>query len=544
MKADKLYLGTIITMDAYKLYGEAMTVKDGLVQYVGSEETARSLCDENTEVVDLRGNCIYPGFLESHCHVMGAGVVQDTDFLCDLNDAQSMEECLKILEDFIKARPERENYKGNGFVERDVKPHHSMLDAICADKPIVVRTVDGHSMWLNAKAMEIYGINKESAVSYGPAQVRVDENGEPTGYISEKPVFDINGKMETTMEDSVRFLMNAQKFFFSKGYTAVYDAGLELTNKMALGAYQNAIASGKFKMRTYTGSVIDEKCQDISAAVEAIDEKRKKYNSEYFNILGVKTFSDGVVEAHTAYLMDDYCDQAGYKGVGRMVEHDKLVELYTKASEMGMSVHVHTVGDRAIRVNLDAIEEAAVKTGKMDQRFALAHLQIVKPEDIQRFADLNVTAVVAPLWSPKAPAYFEQEVEYVGSDRAEAAYPIKDFFEAGANTVYHTDYPVSRSVNIPETFFCAETRRNIRNLTIPARNPAQAPYRYQSLEAMTTNVAHMWHADDKLGSLAPGKVANMTVFNCNFLTDDLVTVGTAELVCTVVDGEIVYKNEQ
>lgn len=543
MKADKLYLGTIITMDAYKLYGNAMTVKDGLVQYVGSEKIARSMCDEHTEVIDLRGNFIYPGFLESHCHVLGAGSLQDTDFVCDVASGHTIQECLKMIEDFIKARPDRTIYKGVGFVERDGKPHHSMLDAICADKPIVIRTTDGHSMWLNAKAMEVYGIDKDAVEKYGTAQVRADENGEPTGYVSEKPVFDISARIVNTMEDSVRFLMNAQKFLFSKGYTAVYDAGLELTSKDAAEVYQNAIASGKFKMRTYTGSIIDEKCQDISAAVEAIAEKRKKYNGEYFNILGVKTFSDGVVEAHTAYLMEDYVDQPGYKGIGRMVDHEKLVELYTKASELDMSVHVHTVGDRAIRVNLDAIEEVAAKTGKMNQRFALAHLQIVKPEDIQRFTDLNVTAVVAPLWSPKERSYFAQEVEYVGSARAESAYPIKDFFDCGANTVYHTDYPVSRNVSIPETFFCAETRRNIRDLAVPARNANQFAYRYQSLEALTTNVAHMWHADDKLGSLAPGKVANMTVFNCNFLTDDLVTVATANLVCTVVDGEIVYRNE-
>lgn len=541
MKADKLYLGSVITMDEIKPYAEAITVKDGLIQYVGSEDIARSLCDEATEVIDLRGKYIYPGFMEAHCHPLGAGAMLDRDFICDVGSGESLEEYCAILAKFIESHPGKKLYQGSGFVERDVKPTASMLDAVCSDAAIVISSTDGHSQWMNSKAMERYGIDRKAVEYYGADLVRTDENGNPTGYISENPVFDVRKKTVLELEDGIRFLENSQNFFFSKGYTAVYDAGLELIDKTALNFYAAATAAGRLKIRTYTGSLVDENCQDISAAVEAIDEKRKKYNNEYFKIIGVKSFSDGVVEAHTAYLLDDYCDQPGYKGVGRMVDHEKLVELYTKASELDMSVHVHTVGDRAIHVNLDAIEEAAAKTGKMDQRFALAHLQVVKPEDVQRFADLNVVAVTAPLWTPKHVDYFPQEVEYVGKERAEAAYPVKSFFAAGANTVYHTDFPVSRNVNIPETIYTAEKRRKPDQTDEWARESDEFVSRYQSLLAFTKNIAHMWHEEDRLGSLTAGKIANMSVFDSNFLTDDLDTVAASKLVCTVVDGEIVYQ---
>lgn len=541
MKADKLYLGNIITMDEIKPRAQALTVKDGLIQYVGSEETARSLCDENTEVIDLGENCVYPGFLEAHCHPTGAGHMLDRQAVCDVGDGTCLEDYVQIMKEFIEKHPGKSRYSGHGFMERDVKPTASMLDAICSDTPVMIGTTDGHSMWLNTKAMEAFGIDKAAVEKYGSDLVRVDENGEPTGYVSEAPVFAIRKMLTLDKEDGVRFLKNAQEFFFSKGYTGIYDAGIELLDKSCNDVYKAAVESGEFKLRTYGGSVIDENCEDIKGAVENIAALRDKYNCEYFKIIGVKTFSDGVVEAHTAYLLDDYLDAPGYKGNARMVDHDKLVEMYATAAECDLNVHVHSVGDAAIHCNLDAIEEAVKLTGKMNQRNALAHLQVVKKEDIKRFADLNVVAVTAPLWTPKHPDYYPQEVEYVGEERAENAYPIKAFVEAGALTVYHTDFPVSRNVSIPHTVYHAVKRVDPSTEGSKCRNEDQAVTRYQSLLAMTKNVAAMWHEEERMGSLEVGKIANMSVFDKDFLEDDLMEVFDSKLVCTIVDGDIVYK---
>lgn len=541
MKAEKLYLGNIVTMNETKPVAEALCVKDGIIMYVGSEKTARTLCDENTEVIDLGSNTIYPGFMEGHCHPMGAGKLLDTEALCDVSAGESLEDYVKILAEFIAKHPDRTKYSGHGFMERDVKPVASMLDAICPDKPVMLMTTDGHSMWLNTKAMEVFGIDKEAAKAYGPATCRVFEDGTPTGYISENPVFDLRAKLKTEIADGVRALLTAQNFFFSKGYTAIYDAGMELTEKTAPEIYAAAVAGGEYKLRTYAGSLIDEFCEDIDAAVEHITEMQAKYNNEYFKIIGVKTFSDGVIEGHTALLLDEYNDQPGYKGVSRLTDHDKLVQLYTSAAQHGMNVHVHTVGDGAIHCNLDAMEEAAANTGLMDQRNALAHLQVVNKDDIQRFADLNVMALCAPLWTPKHSDYFVQEIEYVGKERAENAYPIKSFVEAGANIAFHTDFPVSKNVSIPNTIYTAVMRRNAGTDPSCTRESDEFITRYQALEGLTKNVAYLWHEENRLGTLEIGKIANMSVYDKNFLTDDLEEVGTSNLVCTIVDGEIVYK---
>ena len=543
-KAEKIYLGNVITMNDKKPYAEAIAVKDGIIMYVGSESIARSLSDSNTEIIDLKGNTIYPGFMEAHCHPIGAGKLLDKVTYCDLSSGETMDDYLKILKDFIAKYPDREHYDATGFVECGVKPLASMLDEICADRPVIVMTSDGHSLWLNTKAMEKYGIDKEAAKAYGPDTCRVLEDGTPTGYISENPAFDVRAQIKTSIEDGVNALLAAQDFFFSMGYTAIYDAGIELVEKTAADIYDATVATGKYKLRTYSGSVIDEFCEDIEGAVDSIAKMQEKYNSEYFKIIGVKTFTDGVVEGHTALLLDDYNDKPGYKGVARMADHDKLTRMYTSAALRGMNVHVHTIGDGAVRCNLDAIEEAAANTGLLDCRFALAHLQIVNKDDIARFGDLNVVAVVAPLWTPKYPEIFlsvEQETAYVGAERLENEYPIKSFIDVGSTIAFHTDYPVSQNVNIPNSIHTAVLRRDPGTTPDCAREADEFITRLQAVEALTKNVAYMWHEEDRLGTLEIGKIANMSVYDSDFLHDDLEKVGNSNLVCTIVDGEIVYK---
>lgn len=541
MKAEKVYLGNIITMDERKPRAEAIAVKDGLIQYVGSKDMALSLCDENTEVIDLGTNSIYPGFMEAHCHPLGAGKLLDKDAVCDIAAGQNLEEYVEIFREFIKNHPGKVRYAGSGFMERDVQPTAAMLDALGVDVPIVIFSVDGHSAWVNTKALEYYHMDQSAVDKWGTDQVRVDENGKVTGYLSENPVFAIRAMTPPDPEQGANALMKAQEFFFSKGYTAVYAAGTEVVEPTGLLSYQAAAARDNFKLRIYGGRFIGETCEDIKGAVEEIVDLKKKYDSEYFKIVGVKTFTDGVVEAHTALLLDDYLDKPGYKGVARMYEHDKLVELYKNAALNGMNVHVHTVGDGAIHVNLDAIEEAEKITGLMDQRYALAHLQQVKKEDIQRFADLNVVAVAAPLWSPKHPDYFPQELEYVGTERAENAYPVKSFFDAGATVVYHTDFPVSPRISVPNAVYTGAKRKYPGDPDSLVRAADEFVTRYQSLMAMTKNVAWMWHEENRLGSLEVGKIANMSVFDADFLTDDIEKVGLANVVCTIVEGKIVYK---
>ncbi|MCR4667637.1 MAG: amidohydrolase family protein [Desulfovibrio sp.] len=225
-KADLLILGNIITMNEHKPFAEAVAVKGDKILYVGASEVAKKLCDKHTKRYDYGKNSVYPGFLESHCHPGGAG--SRMTLMQPLDPNASLEECVLVMKKYMEAHPEKKILQGQGFEERDVKPHHGMLDAICPDKIMICTDSGGHSMWLNGKAMEAYGINKQAVDKWGTECVRVDENGRPTGYISEGPVFYIREQTSNTLDEMKLALSAWQDYALSRGYTASYNAGVEL----------------------------------------------------------------------------------------------------------------------------------------------------------------------------------------------------------------------------------------------------------------------------------------------------------------------------
>jgi predicted amidohydrolase YtcJ len=221
-----------------------------------------------------------------------------------------------------------------------------------------------------------------------------------------------------------------------------------------------------------------------------------------------------------------------------------MVELIVAADKEGMAVNTHTEGGGAAHFVLGCIRDAEKVTGDLNQYNVLAHLHFVTDEDIRRMAETGSVAAVPPLWTPKVPGMYEQEVAYMGQELADDAYPIKSFYDAGANVVFHSDYPVSPMMDIKLSFYTAEKRsyplEAFGGVDKP-RNLKEAITREQSLRAMTINVARQFHQEHRLGSIEFGKIANMTVFDCDFLHDDIEKVAQANLVATIVDGEEVFK---
>ena len=351
MKADQLVLGNIVTLDPRNPVMQALTVKDGLVQYVGTEKMARALCDEHTEVLDYSGKFVYPGMIEAHCHGSLAG--PRLTFFANLTAGKTMREYLDLLKAYMDAHPDNEFYYGAGWTERECPPTAAMLDAICPNKPVALNSVDGHSIWFNTAGMKKFGINADAVKDWGTEIIRVDENGNPTGYISEGPVNHITRQMNSfTMEEFKKAFLVWQEFALSLGITAYYEAGL--TEQM-LKVYLALIDEGKLKLRVYAGWVMDERSEDYIADARKAKEMADKYNCEYLQIIGVKIFMDGVVEAHTAWTVDDYADRPGYTGVKRFCDHDRVAALYKECAQLGLNVHAHTIGDGAVKFALDCM---------------------------------------------------------------------------------------------------------------------------------------------------------------------------------------------
>ena len=539
-----IILGNFITMDEKRPFAKAAVVKDGVFSYIGTPEAAKEIAGADADVLDYGENFIYPGFLESHSHghLAGYRAIGQADLTkCPMTDYAKYRE---IIKEFIANNPQKEFYMAAGWTESDEYVSKEYLDGICSDKPLIMQTGGGHSMLLNTKAMEWAGIDAEYAKKYGYDQVHVDANGEPDGYICEGPVFEIAPKIPTTMEEAKAYLLAWQDFAIQGGFTGVADAGTEIVYRDSPKAYHELEKEGKLKMRTFAYRYIDDNVDNPKEVIAQVAKERAELSGEYFRIVGVKAFLDGVTEAHTAWQNQDYLDEPGYHGVERFNDHDKMVELITEADKEGLSVHVHSEGGGATHFMLGCIEDAEKITGDLDQRNVLAHLHFVTEEDIKRMGATGSIPAVPPLWTPNIPGPFDIEVSYVGKELAENSYPIKSFYDAGANVVFHSDYPVSPLMNIKYSIYTAEKRmypEGSLGVEMYPNNEKEAITREQSLRAMTINVARQWRQEHRLGSIEFGKIANMTVFDCDFLHDDIEKVGQANVIATIIDGEEVYK---
>lgn len=546
-KAEKLYLGNFTTMEDIKPFAKALTVIGDKIQYVGSVETAKSLCDENTEVIDFGDKYIYPGFLDSHTHGLFAGYrALGQANVSDIRPSNE-EKYREVIKAFVEKYPQKEMYMAAGWIEDGATNLTAeFLDGICPDKPLFLNSAGGHSILLNHAAMKKFNVDAEFAKTYGTDLVRVDENGQPTGYLCEGPAVKVATSFPISLEDAKDYLLNWQEFAFSNGFTGVSDAGVEIVHPNALPAYVELEKENKLKLYTFGYLMVKDNPDDPKACAEKAAETAKEVNSQHFTVVGSKVFLDGVLEAHTAWLLEEYDDQPGYFGNKRFCDVEKMTELLAEDAKYGLSVHAHSDGDAATKFFLDCVEAAQKITGDMDQRNALAHLQFVRPEDLQRMADTNSIAIVPPLWTPALKGVYETEIGNVGAERAASQYPIKSFYDAGADVVFHSDFPISPSFNGPVSVFCAVLRglpggENGGCIEGSVRGADEVITRQQALLALTKNVAYMWHQENNLGSLASGKIANLTVLDTDLLNDEIGKLVTAKVVATVVDGDIVYK---
>lgn len=542
MIADSIILGNIMTLDTDKPYVQAMVVADGLIKYLGSREIAMSFKGEKTKVLDYGTATVYPGFMDAHTHGPMAG--QRLAFQADLTTEHSMPAYVEKMAEYVKANPGRPVYMGAGWSKYD-EPTAQMLDAVCPDVPMVLRSADGHSVWCNTATMKDCGLDKAYAEKFGPAMVHVDAEGNPSGLFVETATNVIIAKYEVTKEEMKAGLLAWQKFAFSQGITAVGEAFVDMYPGTP-EAYDELVKEGKWKLRTYAYSVganvVRSEPQKIGSVLR---EQADKYDSEYFKIIGQKVVLDGVVEGHTAALVDEYADQPGYYGVLNIKDRKVLETIVESANAAGFPVHTHTIGDLASDMMSDAYKTIALRTGNFDARNVLCHLQVVSPETIKKCGDYNIVAVVAPTWVPVVKPYFNDSVTYLGEKRAWEQYPIKAFENAGATLCFHTDYPVNTIMSIPLSVYTAVKRSKPKNDpdggAKSVNNPDEAISAMRALLAMTANVAYMCRQENHIGTLAIGKVANAAVYTKDFISCDPEEIMDAQLIATIVDGEEVYK---
>ena len=320
MKAKTIILGNVITMDEFKPYAEAIAVSDGKIIYVGSKEAAMKLKDDKTEVLDYGTNSIYPGFLEAHCHPGFAGNIMFGR--ANLLEGKTPEDYLAILKKYVDDNQDKPHIVGSGWADDLLyQLNAKQLDEICPDKPMINQSSSGHMMWVNTKAMEEYGINEEAVAQWGTECIHVDENGKPNGLLAEKPAIDLVKRVQPDLDQAKKELLGFQQYAFSNGYTGVYDAGYQLLTKHDPRAYKELDDEGRLKLYSFCGSFVNDNTDTPEEDMERIAKEAEEFNGKHVRLIGAKVFADGVVEGHTAWMLDDYVDKPGYKGVTRFDDH-------------------------------------------------------------------------------------------------------------------------------------------------------------------------------------------------------------------------------
>ncbi|GLX00487.1 amidohydrolase [Microtetraspora sp. NBRC 16547] len=512
----------------------AVAVRDGRIVTVGDDADVQSLIGPDTEVVDLAGRALLPGFQDAHVHPVLAGL---TMIQCDLHDANDADEAVAAVRAYVEANPDAEWISGGGWSMEwfpGGTPSRHLLDAVVPDRPVHLVNRDGHGAWVNTRALELCGID---AATPDPVDGRIEReaDGTPQGTLHEGASGLVGRNVpEPTADMVLRGLQAGQQRLHSVGVTAWQDA---MVNTEVEQAYRTAAESGLL-----TGRVVGALWWDRERGEEQVPELlARRGGVGTFRTTSVKIMQDGVAENFTAAMTSSYLDGCGC-GTGNQglsfVDPEKLRAYVTRLDAEGFQVHVHAVGDRAAREALDAFAAARAANGTNDNRHHIAHLQVVHPDDVPRFAALGIAANMQPLWAAHEPQMDELTIPFLGPERAGWQYPFGDLARTGAPLAAGSDWPVS-SPN-PFLGIHVAVNRVIPDESQEVFLPEQCLDLTAALAAYTIGTARVNHLDTETGTIEEGKFADLVVTDRDPYSIPVGELAETSVLATYVEGRRVH----
>lgn len=516
----------------------AVAVKDGKIIFTGSTKECKNYIDTATVVIDAGGRLLLPGFIDSHTHSISA---YKHFFDLNLYEAGDIKEIQAAIQSYRKKHPDASYIKGRGWSNtmfQKTGPEHAVIDAVVNDIPVVLSSEDGHSKWVNGKALELAGITAETKAPPGGVIEINPETGRPTGTLREAAAGLVDKIIPpVTFQTMYDGLIEYQKMAAGFGITGIHEASLDAGSPEP-DVYRRLEQEGKLRMRV-AASIYTEPDSGRAFIRNILDEKNKDRGS-LFKIYSAKIFADGVVEGSTAYLHEAYIHLPGDRGK-LLCNADSLREVIAGLNGLEIPVHVHAIGDAATTAVLDAIEAAGKTTNSTQIRNMITHLQLVRKEDIKRFRLLGVTAVSQPYWFVKDSYYYNLQVPYLGLPRADYEYPMKSFFDAGAITASSSDYPVTIPCN-PMTAIETGVTRLMENRTEPDSVlwPEEGVSVEQMVQSFTLNgaIANGW--ENETGSIETGKSADFIILDTNIFSVPAKEISNAKVLLTTFRGKVIY----
>lgn len=522
--------GRIFTADPGNLFTDAIAVSGERIVALG--ENAEGMTSGSTRVIDLAGGLATPGFIDAHVHPAWSGLDK---LRCHFDDADDAESALAVIAAYSAANPDLPWIIGAGWPQSwfpNGCPSKELLDGVVPDRPALITNTDGHGAWANSRALALAGID---AGTPDPDDGRIERlpDGSPQGTLHEGAIELVERHApEDTLDDVVAGLLRGQEELLRYGITGWQDA---IVDRKTQDAYLRLAGEGRL-----VGRVVGALWWDRDKGMEQVEDllTRRGEGAPGFRPTSVKLMVDGVCENFTASMLQPYLDETGEPGDNRgidFIDPDELKEIVAVLDGHGFQCHFHAIGDRGVRNALDAIEVARDRNGPSDHRHHIAHIQVVHPEDLPRFAELDVVANAQPLWACNDDYQEELTKPFLGPDRSEWQYPFASLLRHGSRMGMGSDWGVS-TANVMAEIDVAVTRTGESDRPL---NPDEALDPIVALTAFTAGSAYINHAEDDAGSLTVGRLADLAVLDRDPLVEG--RFREARTICTIVGGDVVYE---
>jgi predicted amidohydrolase YtcJ len=531
--------GTVYTVDQNRNWAEALAVAGQEIVYVGNMAGVETFIGAETTVLDLQGKLVLPGFVDAHAHPSHAIDLVGNISLYNLESAQKYEE---VIAKFIAQHPDKAVYRGSGWSDSffdALGPLKNGLDALLPARPIALVSYDGHSMWVNSVALEWAHITAETPDPAGGRIERNSKTGEPSGTLRETAMNLVQRALPAyTLEERKNALLAYQKMAAEVGITLVHDSMVDIPT---IEAY-NALAQADQLTMRFRGSITMEPDQDLAHQVETVVAERSQNNHPYFQTNTAKIFVDGVVEGGTAYLHEPYAHRPDF--YGEPIWPPEILNPATVALEKEqVQIHIHVIGDAATRITLDALEISQKTHGTRDSRHMVTHLQLVEPEDIPRFKELDIVGLPQPFWFKIDEYYTKLALPYLGKERADRQYPMQSFIDAGVIMASASDFPVTIPFDPVIAIQNGITRSSINGNSKAVLWPEERSTLEDMIVSFTYNGAFANFLEDEIGSIEVGKQADLIVLDQNLFEIPVDEIAKTKVILTLVGGKEVYRSE-
>lgn len=530
--------GRVFTADERGTTAQAVAVSGNTILLVGTTDAVTARRGPQTRVVDAHGGTVAPGFNDSHVHFVSGGITLGDVDLAGLTTLTQVQDTIRA---FAAAHASVAWVEGRGWLYSPFpggSPTKDQLDAAVPDRPAVMTCYDGHSVWVNSKALALAGITKDTPNPANGLVVKNPRTGEPTGHLKESATALLDTvKPKPTEADRRAALRKAVSHAHQLGITSVQNAGTSFDD---LTLYQQALRAGELQVRAYLA--MSTSSSTTEADLDRMAEARKALGDNPTLTTGaVKIYADGVIESRTAAMLSPYAHRRS-SGAPNL-SADQLHHLVSMVDKRGWQILIHAIGDRAIRMSLDAFERAAAANAApaRGRRHRLEHIEAIAAEDIPRFGKLGVIASQQPMHVPLGDMNAEHPSgpwpDNVGPDRYSRAWVWKSIQDAGGRLTFGSDWPVA-PLDAGLGLWVVTTRRGPHNAADQKLSMSDA------IDGYTRWPAYASFEEQRKGTLAPGMLADIVVLTTDVFANPPAKAGDVVVDTTIFDGRVVYERSR